>query len=54
MFVRTLRKAVMQKAEVASLEALRQPPFTSIGDPESLFAKSELEDLLELTRSVAA
>jgi type I restriction enzyme R subunit len=54
MFVRTLRKAVMQKAEVASLEALRQPPFTAIGDPEGLFAKSELEDLLELTRSVAA
>ncbi|MEI6178640.1 MAG: type I restriction-modification enzyme R subunit C-terminal domain-containing protein [Verrucomicrobiota bacterium] len=54
MFVRTLRKAVMQKAEVATLEALSQPPFTSIGDPESLFAKSELEDLLELTKSVAA
>jgi type I restriction enzyme R subunit len=54
MFVRTLRKAVMQKAEVATLGALRQPPFTSIGDPEALFGKSELEDLLELTRSVAA
>ena len=47
-------KAVMQKAEVASLDALRQPPFTAIGDPEGLFAKSELEDLLDLTRSVAA
>jgi type I restriction enzyme R subunit len=44
----------MQKAEISSLEALRQAPFSSIGDPESLFGKSELEDLLELTRSVAA
>jgi type I restriction enzyme, R subunit len=54
MFVRTLRKAVMQKAEISSLDALRQPPFTAIGDPEGLFRKSELEDLMELTRSVAA
>ena len=54
MFVRTLRKAVMQKAEISSLDALRQPPFSPFGDPEGLFGKSELDDLLELTRSVAA
>ena len=54
MFVRTLRKAVMQKAEISSLDALRQAPFTAIGDPESLFIKSELDDLLELTRFAAA
>lgn len=54
MFVRTVRKAIMQKAEISSLDALRQPPFTAIGDPEGLFIKSELDDLLELTRSVAA
>ncbi len=48
------RVLAMQKAEVATLEALRQAPFTSIGDPEALFGKSELEDLLKLTRSVAA
>ncbi len=54
MFVRTLRKAVMQKAKIATLDALREPPFNAIGDPEGLFEKSELEDLLELTRSVAA
>jgi len=44
----------MQKAEISSLEALRQPPFTTIGDPEGLSGKSKLEDLLELTRSLAA
>ncbi|WP_367871719.1 DEAD/DEAH box helicase family protein [Luteolibacter sp. Populi] len=54
MFVRTLRKAVMQKAGISSLEALREPPFSSIGDPEQLFESSELADLMELTRSVAA
>lgn len=54
MFVRTLRKAVMQKAEISSLEALREPPFSSIGDPEALFGKSELDELLKLTQAVAA
>jgi type I restriction enzyme R subunit len=54
MFVRTLRKAVMQKAEIASLDALREPPFSSIGDPEALFGKSELEELLKLTQAAAA
>jgi type I restriction enzyme R subunit len=54
MFVRTLRKAVMQKAAISSLDALREPPFSSIGDPEALFGKSELEELLHLTRSAAA
>jgi hypothetical protein len=41
-------------ASCGSIDALREPPFNSIGDPEGLFEKSELEDLLELTRSVAA
>jgi type I restriction enzyme R subunit len=54
MFVRTLRKAVMQKAKISSLEALREPPFSSIGDPEALFGKSELEELLKLTQAAAA
>ncbi len=53
MFVRTLRKAVLQKAEVTTLDALRQPPFTSIGDPEQLFKKTELEQIFDLVKSVA-
>lgn len=53
-FVRTVRKAVMQKAELASLDALRQPPFSAIGDPEKLFEKSALNALLDLIRTVAA
>ncbi|MFL6520025.1 MAG: DEAD/DEAH box helicase family protein [Chthoniobacterales bacterium] len=54
MFVRTLRKAVMEKAEVASIEALRQPPFSAIGDPEALFEKPELSELFDLIQAVAA
>lgn len=54
MFVRTVRKAVMQKAAVTSLDALRQPPFSTIGDPEQLFPRPELTDLLELVHAVAA
>ncbi len=54
MFVRTLRKAVMQKAEITSLEALRKPPFSSIGDPERLFKQSELSELFELVTAIAA
>lgn len=54
MFVRTLRKAVMQKAEVASLDALRKPPFSTIGDPEQLFKKPDLEDLFDLITAIAA
>jgi type I restriction enzyme R subunit len=53
-FVRTVRKAVMQKAELASLHALRQPPFSAIGDPEELFEKPALNELLDLIRNVAA
>ena len=53
MFVRTLRKAVLQKAEVTTLDALRLPPFTSIGDPEQLFKKTELEQIFDLVKSVA-
>ena len=54
MFFRTVRKAVMQKAEIASLEALRKPPFSTIGDPENLFRSDELTDLFEMIRSLAA
>jgi hypothetical protein len=54
MFVRTLRKAVMQKAEITSLDVLRAPPFSTIGDPEKLFAKPELADLFELVKDLAA
>lgn len=42
---------LIQEYLVAS--SLLKPPFTAIGDPEGFFGKSELEDLLELTRSVA-
>lgn len=54
MFVRTLRKAVMQKAKITSLEALRKPPFSSIGDPEQLFKQSELSELFQLITTIAA
>lgn len=54
MFVRTLRKAVMQRAEIASVDALCQPPFTAIGDPETLFPPKVLRDMLDLTRQLAA
>lgn len=54
MFVRTLRKAIMQRAEIASVDALRQPPFTAIGDPETLFPAKVLRDMLALTRQLAA
>jgi type I restriction enzyme R subunit len=54
MFVRTLRKAVMQKAEITSLDALRKPPFSTIGDPEELFEKPELSELFELIYAIAA
>jgi type I restriction enzyme R subunit len=54
MFIRTLRKAVMQKAAITSLDALRNPPFSSIGDPEKLFAKDQLTELLDLIHVTAA
>lgn len=54
MFVRTIRKAVMQRAQLASIDALREPPFSSIGDPEKLFPAEELNELLELIQSIAA
>ncbi len=54
LFVRTLRKAVMQKAEVSSLDALRDPPFSTIGDPATLFDKPELTELFDLIEAVAA
>jgi len=54
LFVRTLRHALIQHAEVATLEALRQPPFSSIGDPERLFAPDDLEEIMELAMALAA
>jgi len=54
MFIRTLRRAVLQRAEVSSLESLRKPPFTSIGDPEQLFQPDDLRDILEFATSLAA
>jgi type I restriction enzyme R subunit len=53
-FVRTLRKAVMQKAKVSSIDALRKAPFSSIGDPEQLFDEPELTELLDLIHDLAA
>lgn len=54
MFIRTLRQALISRATVRSLEQLKQSPFNRIGDPEKLFTKSELEDLLKIaTGSVA-
>ena len=53
-FVRTVRKAVMQKAATTSIEALKKPPFAGIGDPEQLFSQTELNELFELIHSIAA
>lgn len=53
-FIRTLRGAVLQRAEVSSLESLRKPPFTSIGDPEKLFNPGDLSEILHLAESLAA
>lgn len=44
----------MQRAEIASVDALKQPPFTAIGDPETLFPPEVLRDMLDLTRQLAA
>jgi type I restriction enzyme R subunit len=54
MFVRTVRKAVLQKARVSSLEALRKPPFSAIGDPTTLFPEAELKELFALVDAIAA
>lgn len=54
MFVRTLRQAILRRAEITSLESLRDPPFNGIGDPETLFTKPDLDDILELLQSLAA
>lgn len=54
MFVRTLRKAILQKAAIASLDALNRPPFSVIGDPEKLFPKPVLDELFELVYAIAA
>ncbi|MGB3222810.1 MAG: DEAD/DEAH box helicase family protein [Desulforhopalus sp.] len=54
MFIRTVRKAVMQKAEITSFDALYKPPFSTIGDPEKLFEKHELTELFELISDLVA
>jgi type I restriction enzyme R subunit len=48
LFVRALRREVLNRARIASLDSLRQPPFNRLGDPESLFSMSELKELLAL------
>jgi type I restriction enzyme R subunit len=54
MFVRTLRQAVIQRAEITTLDELHQPPFSSIGDPEQLFTRADVDALLSLVRLNAA
>ena len=54
MFVRTIRKAVLQKAAITSLGALKQPPFSTIGDPEQLFNEPDITELLELIDDLTA
>lgn len=54
MFIRTVRKAVLQKARVSSLDALRKPPFSAIGDPATLFPEAELKELFALVDAIAA
>ncbi|MCP5523416.1 MAG: DEAD/DEAH box helicase family protein [Verrucomicrobiales bacterium] len=54
MFLRTLRQAILNRAEIASLEQLHEAPFSRIGDPERLFAPAELDEILGLAHSLAA
>ena len=54
MFLRTLRQAVIQQAEVTTLDSLRQPPFNVIGDPENLFSSELLADILALAARLPA
>lgn len=54
MFIRTLRRAVLQRAELKTVENLRQPPFNSIGDPEQLFTPDDLREVLQLAETLAA
>jgi type I restriction enzyme R subunit len=54
LFLRTLRHALIQHAEIATLESLRQPPFSSIGDPQKLFEPRDLDEILDLALSLAA
>jgi hypothetical protein len=42
-----------KEAEIATLDTLKQPPFSSIGDPEQLFKKPELDELLDLIHTIA-
>jgi type I restriction enzyme R subunit len=54
MFIRTLRRAVLERAEVTSIDSLRRPPFTGIGDPEQLFESNDLREMLALASSLVA
>ncbi|NBC48321.1 MAG: DEAD/DEAH box helicase family protein [Gammaproteobacteria bacterium] len=54
LFLRTLRHALIQRAEVTTLERLREPPFSSIGDPEALFEPDDLTELIDLVTELAA
>lgn len=54
MFLRALRQAVLSRARIESREQLHQPPFSRIGDPELLFKKPELDELLNLIHTIAA
>jgi type I restriction enzyme R subunit len=54
LFLRTLRHALIQRAEVTTLERLREPPFSSIGDPEVLFEPDDLTELIGLVTELAA
>jgi type I restriction enzyme R subunit len=39
---------------IVSVDSLRQPPFTAIGEPEKLFPPAVHRDMLDLTRQLAA
>ncbi|MCE5280361.1 MAG: DEAD/DEAH box helicase family protein [Planctomycetaceae bacterium] len=54
MFVRTLRQAVLSRAQVRTVEQLHQSPFTRIGDPEKLFDRNTLKELIKLAAESAA
>jgi hypothetical protein len=45
----------MQKAEIVSLDALKHPPFSAIGDPEPPPLPPKVHRvMLDLTRQLAA
>jgi type I restriction enzyme, R subunit len=54
MFIRTLRQALLNRAAVRTIDQLKQSPFHRFGDPEKLFTKAEINELLELATASAA